>query len=134
MNYWLFLNKVIFILFFWWFEWSWHKVLVGEPVGGLYLRVSDIFNSLDFFNYYVNDSFEDVLVVFFLYSFFKYLVTCSIVELIWPTQFFNRRNNIGYSYLRFRTFTEVVLKLRNYSSLFFVFNLSYLNFLFFSVK
>ena len=22
---------------YWWFEWSWHKVLVGEPVGGVYI-------------------------------------------------------------------------------------------------
>lgn len=77
---------------------------------------------LDFFNFFVNYNFEDIIVVFLLYNFFKYLIMCSIIELIWPTQFFNRKNNIGYQLVRFRTFTETLLKLRNFSTYFLIFN------------
>jgi len=61
---------------------------------------------------YVYSSLEDVFVVIMVYSFFKLILLSSIVELIWPTQFFNRRHLISYCTTRFRTFTEFVLKLR----------------------
>ena len=77
---------------------------------------------LDFFNFFLNYNFEDIIVVFLLYNFFKYLIMCSIIELIWPTQFFNRKNNIGYQLIRFRTFTETILKLRNFSNFYLIFN------------
>lgn len=48
-----------------------------------------------------------------LYSFIKYIVTCSFLELIWPTQFFNRRNIININSVRNRTYTETTLKLVN---------------------
>lgn len=91
-----------------------------------FILMSEFLNKLDFFNYYLNWNFEDVLVVFLLYNFFKYLITCSIIELIWPTQFFNRKNNIGYQLFRFRTYSETILKLRNYSSYFKIYNLFFL--------
>jgi hypothetical protein len=47
----------------------------------------------------------------------------SINELIWPTQFFNRRHTTSYTFIRFRTFTETILKLRSYTSFFYLFNL-----------
>lgn len=84
--------------------------------------VSEYLQKLDYFNYYLNWNFEDVLVVFLFYNFFKYLITCSILELIWPTQYFNRKNNIGFQVLRFRTYSEFLLKLRNYSSYYFLYN------------
>ena len=105
----------------------WVKLTQGTGRGTCgwinFLKMSEILQKLDFFNFYLNWNFEDVIVVFLLYNFFKYLIICSITELIWPTQFFNRKNNIGYQIFRFRTFTEVILKLRNYSSYYFVFNL-----------
>ncbi len=58
----------------------------------------------------------------FLYNFFKYLIMCIISELFWPTQFFNRRHNVGYQAYRLRTYTETLLKLIDYSSFYFVFN------------
>lgn len=93
--------------------------------------MSEILSKLDFFNFFINYNFEDVLVVFLLYNFFKYLIMCSIIELIWPTQFFNRKNNIGYQLIRFRTYTETLLKLRNFSNYYFVFNKFFLKFFFF---
>lgn len=56
---------------------------------------------------------EDVFVVLMLYSFIKLIVLSSLVELIWPTQFFNRRNSMGVTTFRLRTYTEVFLKLRS---------------------
>ena len=93
--------------------------------------MAEFFQNLDFFNFYTNWNFEDVIVVFLLYNFFKYLIMCSIIELIWPTQFFNRKNNIGYQVLRFRTYTEVILKLRNYSSFYYIFNIFLIKNIFF---
>lgn len=93
--------------------------------------MSEYIQKLDFFNFYLNWNLEDILVVLLLYNFFKYVIMCSIVELIWPTQFFNRKNNIGYQVLRFRTYTETILKLRNYSSYFYLFNIFMLNNTFF---
>lgn len=87
--------------------------------------------NLDFFNFYLHWNLEDILVVFLLYSFFKYLIICSIVELIWPTQYFNRKNNIGTQIIRFRVYTEVLLKLRNFSTFFYIFNVILLKNFFF---
>ncbi len=56
---------------------------------------------------------EDIFVVLMLYSFIKLVVLSSIVELIWPTQFFNRRNSMNTVSFRLRTYTEVLLKLRS---------------------
>ncbi len=61
---------------------------------------------------YMYSILEDVFVVLMLYSFIKLVLLSSIVELIWPTQFFNRRNSMGVTSLRLRTYTEVLLKLR----------------------
>jgi len=95
--------------------------------------MSEIIQKLDFFNFYLNWNLEDALVVLLIYNFFKYIIMCSIVELIWPTQFFNRKNNIGYQIIRFRTYTETILKLRNYSSFFYLFNIYMLNNTFFKL-
>ena len=45
-----------------------------------------------------------------------------MTELIWPTQMFNRKHTIGLQTVKFRTFTETVLKLKNYNSFYYVFN------------
>jgi hypothetical protein len=70
---------------------------------------------------YMYSILEDVFVVLMLYSFLKLILLSSLVELIWPTQFFNRRNSMGVTSFRLRTYTEVLLKLRssniNFSSL-----------------
>lgn len=93
--------------------------------------MTEFYQNLDFFNFYTNWNFEDIIVVFLLYNFFKYLIMCSIIELIWPTQFFNRKNNIGYQLIRFRTYSETILKLRNYSTFYYVFNLFLIKNIFF---
>lgn len=75
---------------------------------------------------YMYSILEDVFVVLMLYSFLKLIILSSLVELIWPTQFFNRRNSMSVTSFRLRTYTEVLLKLRssntNLSSLFLLLN------------
>jgi len=70
------------------------------------------------FDIYLYSFLEDVFVVLMLYSFLKLVLLSSLVELVWPTQFFNRRNSMGVNSFRLRTYTEVFLKLRssNYTS------------------
>jgi Tfp pilus assembly protein PilZ len=66
----------------------------------------------DKFDIHMYSILEDVFVVLMLYSFLKLVLLSSLVELIWPTQFFNRRNSMGVVSYRLRTYTEVILKLR----------------------
>jgi hypothetical protein len=70
------------------------------------------------FDLYMYSILEDIFVVLMLYSFIKLVVLSSIVELIWPTQFFNRRNSMGVVNFRLRTYTEVLLKLRSTNTTF----------------
>ena len=70
------------------------------------------------FDIYFYSMLEDIFVVLMLYSFIKLVLLSSIIELIWPTQFFNRRNSMGVTSLRLRTYTEVLLKLRSSNSTF----------------
>lgn len=116
----MYLNK------FSWFEWSWHKVLVGEPVGWIKfcnIKMSLSIFDINFFNFYKAFLFEDLVIVFFLYSFLKYIILGSFVELIWPTQYFNKKHNINVQFLKFRCYVSYILKLRNYTLIYKFFNL-----------
>ena len=64
------------------------------------------------FDIYLYSILEDIFVVLMLYSFIKLIVLSSLVELIWPTQFFNRRHSMSSTNFRPRTYTEVFNKLR----------------------
>ena len=61
---------------------------------------------------YMYSILEDVFIVLMIYSFLKLILLSSVVELIWPTQFFNRRHLVSITTFRLRTYTEVFLKLR----------------------
>ena len=61
---------------------------------------------------YMYSILEDVFIVLMLYSFLKLILLSSVVELIWPTQFFNRRHLVSITTFRLRAYTEVFLKLR----------------------
>lgn len=92
-----------------------------------------IYEYLNNFNYFLNFklvSSEEILVIFFFYNFIKTLIFGSLLELIWPTQFFNRRHN-NLSQLKFRTFTETLSKLRIYNPNYSIFNKFLINYYFF---
>ena len=63
------------------------------------------------FDMYLYTVIEDVFVILMLYSFLKLILLGSLVELLWPTQFFNRRSLVGISNFRLRTYTESLLKI-----------------------
>jgi len=101
------------------FEWSWHKVLVGEPACEINFNFLYYFNSTLFKMSLSNldlNFWEDFFVIFFSYSILKYIIFSLIIEIIWPTSFFNRKHLIGFTAKRFRTFTETILKLKNFNS------------------
>jgi hypothetical protein len=62
---------------------------------------------------------EDVFVVLMLYSFIQLILLSSLLELIWPTQLFNRKNSSNVTSFRLRTFVEVLTKLRGLRIVFF---------------
>lgn len=78
---------------------------------------------LDFFNYYFFSFIEDLIIVLMFYNFLKLLIICATNELIWPTQYFNKKHNIGYNLFRLRTYSEAFLKLKDINSYLFVYYL-----------
>lgn len=90
--------------------------------------------SIDFlnnFNFYINFKLfmvEEIVIIFLFYNFIKILIFGSLLELIWPTQFFNRRHN--NKNLRFRSFTEVLSKLTINNNNYNIFNVFLVNKLF----
>lgn len=86
-----------------------------------------IYNFLNNFNYYIQLKLffvEELVIIFLFYNFIKLIIFGSIVELIWPTQFFNRKHSSSYQLIRFRTFTETLVKLRPINYNYNVFNKS----------
>ena len=64
---------------------------------------------------YIQALSEDLFIVVMFYVFFKFLLLGALVELIWPTQFFNRRHTQNILINKYRTFVEVLTKLRSNS-------------------
>ena len=75
---------------------------------------------LNNFDLYLSSIQEDIFIVLIMYIFIKMVLLSSIVELIWPTQIFNRKNSTNTNIFRLRTFTETLLKLRCLKKNFFV--------------
>nr|YP_010632216.1 ymf56 [Cryptocaryon irritans]WBP62332.1 ymf56 [Cryptocaryon irritans] len=67
----------------------------------------------------------DFLCLIVIFSFFKTILLGLIFELIWPTHFFNKKNNINFSSKRLRSFNENLIKFFNpndfYLNYYFVF-------------
>ena len=59
-----------------------------------------------FFMTYVNN----LLLVYFVYMFFKLVLLSSIMELMWPTHYFNKKHNISLNRVKYRSFLEIFLK------------------------
>lgn len=92
-----------------------------------------IFTFLNDFNFYIQLKLffiEEIVVVFMFYNFIKLIIFSSIVELIWPTQFFNKKHGSSYQLLKFRTFNETLLKLRLKNHFYIIFNKSILKYIF----
>ena len=89
--------------------------MVGEPACEVLFQYS-IFSLKMSFNYLDLNFWEDFFVIFFSYSILKYIIFSVIIEIIWPTSFFNRKHLIGFNLKRYRSFTETILKLKNLNS------------------
>lgn len=94
------------------------------------MGLHEYINNFNFFLNFKLVSFEELVVVVLFYNFIKILIFGSILELIWPTQFFNRRNN-NLNQLKFRTFVETILKLRINNNNYNVFNIYLIKYYFF---
>ena len=100
--------------------WNIYKIFFFFLAITCYFKMMTL-NFLDWFNYFNFLSWEDLFVFFFLYNFFKFLILNSVMELIWPTLYFNRKHSIGFKAYRLRTYTETILKLRSSSKTFSMF-------------
>ena len=70
--------------------------------------------------------FEDLLIIFFIYSIFKYVLSSIFIEIFWITSFFNKKNNIIKKKQKLKNFSENQLKILNNNNsykklLFFIF-------------
>lgn len=92
--------------------------------------IFEYINNLNFYFNFKLMSAEEIIIIFIFYNFIKLIIFGSIVELIWPTQFFNRRHNSNFQFIRFRTFTETLIKLRSKTINYKIFNRSFLKFYF----
>ena len=73
-------------------------------------------------------AFDHMLTIFMMYSFLKLLLLSSLLELIWPTHFFNKRHNFNLNSIKHRSFLEVILKLRSFNSFSVVLNTFFLKY------
>jgi len=66
---------------------------------------------LNYYDIYKSLPREELVVALILYVFVKYTIMCSLLELIWPTQYFNKKHILGITITRVRTLVEYILKL-----------------------
>lgn len=76
------------------------------------------FDVLDYISYINSFATPEFITVALIFNFLQSLILTVFSELTWPTQHFNRKNTIGFKAYRLRTFTETMLKLRNYTGLY----------------
>lgn len=91
-----------------------------------------IYSFLNDLNYYIQLKLffiEEIIVIFMFYNFIKLIIFNSLVELLWPTQIFNRKHSSSQQLLKFRTFTETVTKLRLKNYYYRAFNKSLLKYI-----
>ena len=96
----------------WWSKFIYlHIILIHYKT--LYFKVLEsLINSLVLF-LNVNSAFDHMLTIFMMYSFLKLLLLSSLLELIWPTHFFNKRHNFNSNSVKNRNFLEIILKIRS---------------------
>jgi DNA integrity scanning protein DisA with diadenylate cyclase activity len=71
---------------------------------------------------FILNYFDNIFLIVMIYFFFKSLILSLILELIWPTHLFNKKNNISFSKSKKKSFIDFSLKHINYNSYFFLLN------------
>jgi hypothetical protein len=72
----------------------------------------DHFSSMSTFLISINTNVfysEELFSIIMAYNFFKLTSMSSLMELLWPTHFFNRKNTILFRFCRKRAFLEFLL-------------------------
>lgn len=98
------------------------------------MKLYEFINNINFFFNSKLFLVEEFVVLLLFYNFVKLIVFGSLLELLWPTQFFNRRHSSNYSLVKIRTFTETVLKLRRRTPFYKIFNRALYKYRFFKKK
>ncbi len=65
---------------------------------------------------------DNLLLILFIYTFYKNILISSIFELIWPTHIFNKKNNIGFTNYKKKSFIEFFLKIKEFNKFNFILN------------
>lgn len=89
------------------------------PISGKFATFKG--NFFFFFN-----SFDSTFTILILYVFFKSILLSLLLELIWPTHMFNKKNNFSYLVKKKKGFLEIFLKFNSCNSLANVFNTFFL--------
>ena len=76
---------------------------------------------------FIIEYFNNLILIFFFYYILKLIILSSIVELLWPTHFFNKKNNIFKNKIKYRLFSEYFLKTYSKSTFLITFNFIFLN-------
>ena len=84
-------------------------------------KLTKFLNNLNIFNFFIY--IDNFLLILFIYTFFKTVLISSIFELIWPTQLFNKKNNISYNFFKNRSFLEFFIKIKNFNKFNFIINI-----------
>ncbi len=74
---------------------------------------------LNILDFYVYSFLEDIFIICMVYNFLKLLILGLLSEMVWPTQFFNRRNFIGTSNIHKRVYTEYFTKFYRINNLYY---------------
>lgn len=91
----------------------------------------NIYHFFNDFNIWVNLKLtfcEELIIILLFYNFIKIIIFGAFLELIWPTHYFNKKNNINNNLVRFRTYVETVVKLRLKNHNLHIFNKSILKY------
>ena len=73
--------------------------------------VTELTNPVLYFNKtFLMSYLNNLLLVYFIYMFFKLVLLSSMMELMWPTHYFNKKHNISLNKIKYRSFLEIFLK------------------------
>jgi len=91
----------------------------------------DFIGSTFFLNLnFLSEYFGNLILIYFFFMFLKLIFLSSIMELMWPTHFFNKKNLICHTKVRNRLFVEFFLKMYSKSTYLNVLNISVIKLLF----
>jgi len=71
---------------------------------------------------------DNMLLVLMLYFIFKSVLLSLVLELIWPTHIFNKKNNFSYTIPKKKIILEVFLKFKNHNFILSLFNIFFIKY------